>query len=282
MTDTPRQPWTREQLLLALRLYCQTPFGKLHQRNPEIMLLASKLGRTPSAVAMKACNFASLDPRLSQRVKGLGNVSTADRHLWEEFLRNPEAMAAATESTAQRLLGKRITDTGPSPLPEGPTESFRTIRARRVQSFFRAAVLSSYNFRCALTGLAIPELLNASHIIPWSENVMRRADPRNGLCLNALHDRAFDRGLIAFDEEYRVIVSPLVAKSKNDTYATQALGSIAGRRLLLPERFEPDMSALVWHHKHVSSRSKASPFLLSLDSGSPPDSCGDKLRRNDG
>lgn len=250
-TAPQRHPWTGEQLLLALRLYCQTPFGKLHQRNPEIIALAKKLGRTPSAVAMKACNFASLDPRLGQRVKGLGNVSAADRHLWEEFLHNPEAVAAKTESTAYRLLGKKAIDMRPFLPPEGPTELFRTVRARRVQSFFRAAVLSGYNFRCALTGLAIPNLLNASHIIPWSKSVERRADPRNGICLNALHDRAFDRGLIAIDDEYRVLVSPLVSKAKGDTYAAQVLGSMEGTKQMLPERFEPDQSALAWHRRHI-------------------------------
>src|SRR4030065_356201 len=87
--------------------------------------------RTRSAVAMKACNFASLDPRLGQRVKGLGNVSTADRQLWEEFLHNPEAIAAKTESMAYRLLGKKAMDMRPLLPPEGPTELFRTVRARR-------------------------------------------------------------------------------------------------------------------------------------------------------
>lgn len=254
MADTPRQAWTREQLLLALRLYCQTPFGRLHQRNPEIILLAKKLGRTPSAVAMKACNFASLDPHLSQRVKGLGNVSAADRQLWDEFLRNPEAIAATTESAAQRVLGKKAIAAQQLSPPEGPSEIFRTVRTRRVQSFFRAAVLSSYNFRCALTGLAIPELLNASHIIPWSENTNRRADPRNGLCLNALHDRAFDRGFIAFDDNYRVIISRHVTKAGKGAFTAQAFGSIAGTELTMPERFAPDQEALVWHRENVFLR----------------------------
>ncbi len=59
-TMPQRIAWTRDQLLVAFRLYCRTPFGKLHQHNPEIIHLAAKLGRTPSAVGMKACNFASL------------------------------------------------------------------------------------------------------------------------------------------------------------------------------------------------------------------------------
>ena len=57
-----RPGWTRDPLLIALRLYMRTPFGRLHGRNPEIIHLATKIDRTPSALAMKACNFASLDP----------------------------------------------------------------------------------------------------------------------------------------------------------------------------------------------------------------------------
>ena len=57
-----KRGWTRDELLVAFNLYCKTPFGRLHQRNPEIIRLASALGRTPSALAMKLVNFASLDP----------------------------------------------------------------------------------------------------------------------------------------------------------------------------------------------------------------------------
>ena len=67
--------WTKEQLKLAFHLYCQLPFGKLHQRNPEIIKLANMIGRTPSAVAMKLVNFASLDPAITGTGRsGLGNA----------------------------------------------------------------------------------------------------------------------------------------------------------------------------------------------------------------
>lgn len=92
-----RVPWSRDELLVAFRLYCRTPFGKLHQHNPEIIDLARRLGRTPSAVGMKACNFASLDPvQRARNISALGNVSRGDRELWESFLATPEAIAALT------------------------------------------------------------------------------------------------------------------------------------------------------------------------------------------
>ena len=71
--------WTREERLVALRLYMRSPFGKLHGRNPEIIRLAERIGRTSNALAMKACNFASLDAvfRASNR-KGLSGASEGD------------------------------------------------------------------------------------------------------------------------------------------------------------------------------------------------------------
>jgi len=72
--------WQEDELLLTLHLYCRTPFGKLHQGNPDIIQLANIIGRTPSAVAMKACNFASLDPALSQ--KGLSGAIKTHHAFW--------------------------------------------------------------------------------------------------------------------------------------------------------------------------------------------------------
>ena len=90
--------WSRNELLVVFRLYCQTPFGKLHQHNPDIIQLANSIERTPSAVAMKACNFASLDPvQQARNISALGNVSRADKQLWEDFNNNAELTVAEAE-----------------------------------------------------------------------------------------------------------------------------------------------------------------------------------------
>lgn len=248
-----RVPWSRDELLVAFRLYCRTPFGKLHQHNPEIIELARLLGRTPSAVGMKACNFASLDPvQRARNVTALGNVSRGDRELWGSFLANPEAIAAEAEAVQAQLSGQ---DAPPLEiefdLPEGPTEIVRTIRARRVQSFFRAAVLASYEYRCALSEIALPDLLNASHIVPWKTDIARRADPRNGIALNALYDRAFDRGLITFDDGLRVVLSPRLRTAGPPPLHRQALLELEGRPLRLPHRFAPDPGAMAFHRATV-------------------------------
>jgi HNH endonuclease len=246
-----RVPWSHDELLCALRLYCRTPFGKLHQHNPDIIELATMLGRTPSAVGMKTCNFASLDPtHQSRNVAGLGNVSRADRDLFAAFDADSEAIAAEAEEVYARYAGKPDLPTELT-APDGPTEVSRTVRTRRVQSFFRAAVMASYENTCALSGIALGQLLNASHIIPWSVEPSRRADPRNGIALNALYDRAFDRGLITFDENLCVVVSDQLRADDPPLLQRQALLDIDGAPLREPHRFAPDADALAFHRECV-------------------------------
>lgn len=245
--------WTWEETLVAFRLYCRTPFGKLHQHNPEIIALADKLGRTPSAVSMKGCNFASLDPtQYARGIKGLPNRSHFEEYIWKRFHTDSEAIAAEAEEAYERL-GSDAEQPSDSALvvPEGPSEATRTVRVRLVQGFFRAAVLVSYDNKCALTGLAVPSLLNASHIVPWSVSPERRADPSNGLCLNVLHDRAFDRGLFTLDENLRVLVSPVLSSRDELGELADALLDFAGLPLRLPDRFSPDPSALSYRREHV-------------------------------
>lgn len=248
-----RVPWSHDELLVAFRLYCRTPFGKLHQHNPEIIELARKLGRTPSAVGMKACNFASLDPvQRARKIVALGNVSRGDRELWDAFQQNPEEIAAEAEAAFVTLTGREAPPLEVEfELPDGPTEILRMVRTRRVQGFFRAAVLTSYEYRCALSDVAIPGLINVSHIIPWSANTARRADPSNGIALNALYDRAFDRGLITLDDSLRVIVSRRLKIEDAPAFQQQTLIALEGRPLRPPYRFAPDPVALAHHREHV-------------------------------
>jgi predicted restriction endonuclease len=250
--------WTRIELLLAFRLYCRTPFGKLHRGNPQIIELAQLINRTASAVAMKACNFASLDPVQQARgIRALSNLSAADKSLWTEFNNDSVSVAAEAEAAHERLtidassIARQTATVDDIVLPEGPTEVERTIRARRVQGFFRASVLSAYGYRCALTGIRQPELLNASHIVPWASDESRRAHPENGLCLNALHDRAFDRGLITFDEDWRLVLSPSVIGADVSEFQKQSLLDLDGHRLALPERFSPSSTAMNHHRQHI-------------------------------
>ena len=241
-----RRGWTREELLKALQLYLLTPFGRLHSRNPNIQRLALELGRTASAVALKLVNFASLDPTLAQR--GMANASRMDRQVWDEFFVQLNTALAAIppppNSSGFAEVGCEFTFEEME-FPEG-TDVVRSVKTRLNQDFFRRLVLTSYNYKCALTGIDAPELLVASHIVPWSKNKDVRTTPRNGICLNALHDRAFDEGYLGFTDDFDVLYSrdlPPVARN--------ALESFGSRKLRLPGRFVPDVSLIAYHRKHI-------------------------------
>lgn len=245
-----RKAWTEEQVKLAFHLYCQLPFGRLHHSNPEIIALANLIGRTPSAVAMKLVNLASLDPVIvASGRKGLSGASRLDQTVWDEFHTNWEGLVMETNRIRENLDATAAA-TDPQvndPLPDYTGQTRAQIVQQRIgQSFFRRTVLSSYHSRCCITGLAEPRLLLASHIVPWGQDKANRLNPHNGLCLSALYDRAFDQGLITLDEDWRVVLS--AALKKPEPALQLHFRSVEGRTIELPERFSPD-PALMQHHR---------------------------------
>lgn len=247
--------WTERELLIAMNVYCKLPFGKLNHTNPLIVQVAERMNRTPSSVSMKLCNLASFDPALQARgIKGLRAASRADLEMWNAFSSKWDEMSEQSEAAFDALMHGTPLHALPGDEavpPPGPSEDEAMRKVRRHQAFFRHAVLSSYDYRCALTGLEIPALLNASHIIPWSECEARRTDPTNGICLNALYDRAFDRKLITFDEDYRLVLSRVLRDERLSEYEKAAFVAMEGKKLCFPHRFLPDPEALATHRSQL-------------------------------
>jgi len=251
-----RKLWTRDELLVAFNLYCKLPFGRLTQSTPEIIRLAEILGRTPGAVAMKLCNFASFDPMHKARnVKGLANASTADREIWNEFHDNWGKLVLESENVLENFCKKNktseITKDAYSFVKDQNTEIERSTKVRVVQRFFRNAVLSSYGFSCAICRFGLVEMINASHIVPWAVDEKRRADPHNGLALCVFHDRAFDRGLITISEEMSIIVSGRAKVKDPPELHRVGLLLIEGQHIHIPERFSPCMVGLHYHRENI-------------------------------
>jgi DNA (cytosine-5)-methyltransferase 1 len=243
--------WTKEQLKLAFHLYCQLPFGRLHSRNPEIIQLAKLIGRTPGAVAMKLVNFASLDPAITSTGRaGLGNAGALDKEVWAEFHADWEKLAIECEMLRRNLdHAQPVEDEADELLvPEDYSgETRRVVTEQRIkQNFFRRAVLSSYRGRCCMSGLSEPRLLIASHIVPWSKDKANRLNPSNGLCLSAIHDKAFDKGLITLDDDLQIIISEGL-KQRNEAFLQAVFLPLEGRRIELPERFGPDLEFIARH-----------------------------------
>jgi putative restriction endonuclease len=149
-------------------------------------------------VALKLVNFSSLDPTLQARgISGMGNASKLDEEVWKEFYNNwGEALIYSEKLLAKekKTTIEKQNDVDLSDLPSEGKEKERLVRTRVNQSVFRKIILATYNNTCCITRINNADLLIASHIIPWSKDEKNRLNPMNGLCLNALHDRAFDKG----------------------------------------------------------------------------------------
>ena len=239
--------WTRDELLLALGLYFETPFGKQHKGHTPIIKLAEVIGRTPSAVAMKLSNFTSLDPSEAERgISGLTGASNLDRNIWDEFQNDREELVDSIERLREAHDEGCLT-----PIPTGPTTQEAVVMQRRHQQFFRRVVVESYGVRCCVTGMSVPELLRASHIVPWRQSVEHRLNPRNGLCLSATVDAAFDRGLIGFDSQYRLMVGQALREHRGDDAVQRLFIRREGQSIALPEKNLPDLELLQWHAEDV-------------------------------
>lgn len=246
------EKWNREELVIAFNLYNQIPFGAIHARNPKLVELAAVLGRSPGSVSFKLSNFARLDPSLQARgIRGLQHGAKGDAEVWNEFVQRPDALVYESAQLLAARVGRsveNVAEVEESDLPPPGEEREAIVRLRVNQSFFRKRVLSAYELRCCVTGLGTTELLVASHIVPWAEDAANRLNPKNGLCLNALHDRAFDRHLMWVASDYRVRFAPSLHDSVRHGEASLAwLLSFEGSRLKLPKRFAPDSGFLGQH-----------------------------------
>jgi len=248
--------WTRGELLVALNLYLKLPFGKMHSRNPEIIHLADLLERSPNAIAMRLTNFASVDPFQQERgIKGLTGGIRQVQPIWDEFEQDREAILFESEQIRAELEEQPIETKYAGILQEtrqleGETR-IREVRTRVNQQIFRQMVLANYSGQCAISGIDIPDLLVASHIVPWSRNDKERLNPANGICLSAHFDAAFDKGFLFFDPDYRLRLTQKLLNYSHRGYYADWFGQFEGKRLAVPVKYLPSPEFLEWHRKHV-------------------------------
>jgi putative restriction endonuclease len=160
----------------------------------------------------------------------MGHGAKGENEVWAEFEDNPEALAFESERLLAQFTGRKleqIAEIDERELPKEGLERERMVRVRVNQHFFRATVLAAYGYKCCITEVAVPELLVASHIVPWATDAKQRMNPRNALCLNALHDRAFDRRLMFFDRDLKVRFHPSVKSRPN---SRDWIGCLAARQ----------------------------------------------------
>ena len=244
--------WTKEETVLALALYCKIPFGKINKNHPQVVELAKLLGRTPASVSMKMGNFGRFDEELAKRgISGLAHGSALDKVVWDEYHLNMQGLSETVEKIP--YMESIINDDDlAEKLPSGKTRKTET-EVRVNQGFFRSAVLSAYDKKCCITGLAIPSLLIASHIKPWavSDPNTERTNPCNGLSLNALHHEAFDNGIFTIDTDYRIVVSKTAKERYTSDVFYDYFEKHDGKSITLPARFLPSKEMIEYHNSKL-------------------------------
>jgi hypothetical protein len=95
-----------------------------------------------------------------------------------------------------------------SPTTPMVTEREAIIKSRIGQGPYRKKLIEIWHGKCSATDLAYEELLVASHIVPWAlSDSSERIDPYNGFLLSPNIDKLFDRGLISFTDEGKLLRS---------------------------------------------------------------------------
>lgn len=249
--------WTREDTIIAYALYCVTPFSKINNSNRTIQEAAKIIDRSPKSLKMKMCNLAALDPDFiaSGRAGLRGGVTDLDRAVFEEFSKDWPRLS----SLAEKMLDLPIFDiiepvyNGPA---RKPKKTYSEISDKQARKFFRKAVIAAYEGRCCITGMEIPQMLIASHIKPYalSDKQTERANPANGLLLNAFYDRAFDQGLMTVLPDLTIKISEQVKEQYTDPKTLDWLIGVEGMKIKRPSKFAPDRNLLAYHNKYIFLR----------------------------
>ena len=249
--------WTREETIVAFSIYCKIPFKNSSKTHPMIIKYANILGRSPSALNMKVGNIGRLDSTLKEQgIIGLLHGAKMEEDVWNEFYGNPELLAFESEKIIAQLSNQSIevsTGIKTDDLPKG-TERDIIIKQRINQSFFRSTVLSAYNFHCCISGVNVTELLEACHIVDWSQDERNRINPQNGLCMNSFFHKAYDKYLLGITPDMRIVVSEELLSGSIDTSFLDYLKTLNGRKILLPDKFLPQKELLAIHHDKFINR----------------------------
>ena len=127
-----------------------------------------------------------------------------------EYVRNLESLHAFGESKQDFAILEEVTEKEITPNEEliqqvsAPRQTtVQTISKKQRDNSFRARVLRAYNYRCAFSGIQL-KLVDAAHIVPVSYETATD-ETCNGIALSSIHHKAYDKGLITFNEKYQVI-----------------------------------------------------------------------------
>lgn len=249
--------WSLEETIVAFYVYCKIPFKDSNKTHPLVVKFANLIGRSPSALNMKIGNLGRLDPNLKKKgVTGLAHGAKLEEEVWKQFYKDPELFVFESEKLIAKLTSKNIEDSADieiANLPQG-AEREVVVKQRINQSFFRSAVMSAYNFRCCISGIGNPELLEACHIVDWKQDAVNRTNPKNGLCMNPFFHKAYDKLLISITPNLTIEISDEIIDNTSEPSFKDYLCRINGRHIIMPDKFQPQKEFIEIHHNQFKLR----------------------------
>lgn len=245
--------WNKDEMIIVLDLYFKLPFGRLNKNTPEVRELATLIGRTPSSIAYRLVNYAACDPYiLATGRHGMAAGRKTCQPFWDEYVNDKERLFFEAQQIKANYLKVPVENSIQLDLKDyNGKERDAIIRQRVNQQAFRNMILANYENKCAISGIDIPELLIASHIVPWSADKSNRLNPENGICLSPLYDRLFDKGLITIREDYTVQLSKELKERSNKEYFSTHFLCIQDRPINLPIEHIPDIAFLNYHQQNI-------------------------------
>lgn len=255
-----KRNWSREEFILVMNLYAKIPYGQFHANNIEVKKLAILLDRTPGAVAYKLVHFSGLDPYHKKRgIKGLANPGNNAIAIYNEFTKNWDEMLYNSELLLAQYHNKSIEETALDKIEYSSLKNEllqekkgisveQIVKVRVNQALFRKVILGNYYNSCAICKLNIPNLLVASHILKWSTHEEHRLNPKNGICLCNIHDRAFELGYIGIKENFKISISQELSHIKEEETKISIFQRHENQTINLPDKYFPDVDFLSAHY----------------------------------
>lgn len=185
----------------------------------------------------------------------MANGGKLDEIVYNEFVNNWDEMLFESEQLLTQYEETTIDKKYESILVDLADKKgevkIREVKTRVNQNLFRQLILSIYQKKCAISGIDISEMLVAGHILPWAEHEKERLNPENGICLSSIYDKAFEKGFIGIDENYKILISSELKGNIKKDYFQPFFGRFEGKIINLPDRFLPSKEFLC---KHLESR----------------------------
>lgn len=251
-----KEKWTREETIVAFYVYCHIPFRESRQSHPMIRKYASLIGRSPSALNMKVGNIGRLDPTLrAQGIVGLSHGAQMEEVVWKEFYGDRDGLVSKCYEVIRQFADRSnmpLADFDFDSLPEGK-EQVATVKQRINQAFFRDVVLSAYGNCCCISRIAMRELVEACHIISWKDDALNRTNPENGLCMNPLFHKAYDKHLLSISPDYNIVISDRLLEATQEAEFRHYLMGLNGGNIMLPDKFMPRREFLDVHYQQFNA-----------------------------